>query len=112
MLHCCGTRPGGSVCLVVVVYILATCKVAPRCVQSRSWGLYDAASLGYQTASTMTCYHTQPHYRKNDPTSPHFLIMQSAEVGSDKYQIKGHWFDLTRICTLEVQFRNCEVQIP
>ena len=63
--------------------------MVPTCNSMHSWLLYtySAASLGYQAASTMTCYPTQSHYPDIERTS-HFpiLIMLSAKLGSDKCQ--------------------------
>ena len=59
----------------------------PTCDSVHSWRLYNAASLGYQATSTMTCYPTELHYLDTEPTSscPVSLIL-SAGLGSDKYQ--------------------------
>ena len=53
------------------------------------------------------CHHaTQSHYPDTEPTSHCLiLIMPSAWLGSDKYKIISHWFDLTR-------FRSHEGRMP
>ena len=59
-------------------------------------GDYSAIPPGDQTASTMTWYSTQSHYTDTEPTNLcASLIMPSAWLGSDKYQILSHWFDST-----------------
>ena len=53
----------------------------------------------------MVCRLNQSYYPDTESTSPcpkdkgYILIMQSAWLGSDKYQFKGHWFDSMRIQT-------------
>ena len=55
----------------------------------------------------MTFYPTQSHYR-TEPTSPcPILMMPDARLGSDKYQFKSHWFNLTRVWTRKVQTGTC-----
>ena len=54
-----------------------------------TWQLYSATSLGNQAASIMmTQYATQSYYPDTELTR-HYLIllMQSARLGSDKYQL-------------------------
>ena len=59
--------------------------------------------LENQTASTLTWYPTQSHYRDTKPTSPYtILIKLSAWLESDKYQLLSHWFDLTKVRTAEL----------
>ena len=56
----------------------------------------------YRTQNTMTRYRTQSHYPDTKPTSScPFLIMPSAWLGSDKYQL--HWFASTRVRVHEVR---------
>ena len=83
----------------------------PTCDSAHSLWLYSTASLGHK--ATMTCYPTQSHYPDTEPTSPcPILIMPSAWLGSDKYQFKSNWFDLTKIRKHEVRIRTRDLRIP
>ena len=63
----------------------------PTSDSAHSWRLYCTASLGHQTASTMTCYLTQSHYSDTEPTSRcPILIMPSIRLGRDKCQFYCH----------------------
>ena len=85
-LHNCGQAQWGGGVLV------------PTCDSVHLWQLYSAASLGHQTAGTMTCYPTQSHYPDTEPTSlcP-ILIMLSARLGIDNNQYLSLWLDWTRL---------------
>ena len=77
------------------VYILATSKFisgqVPTCDSAHSWLRYSTTALGDQAASTMNWYHTQWHYPDTESTSHcPVLIMPSAWLGSDKYQVLTH----------------------
>ena len=52
--------------------------------------------------STMSWYHTQSHYPHTEPTRP-CLIMPSARLGSDKYDLYSYWFDSARVRTDRVR---------
>ena len=78
--------------------ILATSTVilgrVLTCDSPHSWWLYYAAPLGDHATSTMSWYTTQSHYPDTEPRSPcPILIIPSAWLGSDKYQLLSHWFD-------------------
>ena len=51
--------PGGFIRFLLLFYVLVTSEVItqqiPTCDSAHSWRLYNAASLGQQTASTITC---------------------------------------------------------
>ena len=60
----------------------------PTCDSAHSSLFYSAAPLGNQAISTITRHPTQSHYPDTEPTSPcPILIMLSAWLGSDKYNI-------------------------
>ena len=59
----------------------------PTCDKVHSRGLYSAAPLGNQAASTMVQYPTQLHYPDTELTSPRpILLLPGTRLGSDKYQ--------------------------
>ena len=79
------TQPIYIFVYLLLFYVRATSKVisgcVPTCHSAHSWKLYNAASLGQQTAGPMICYPTQPHYPDTEPTSPcPIQIMLSGRV--------------------------------
>ena len=53
------------------------------------------------------------HYPDSEPTNPcPILIMPNTGLGSDKYQFKSHWFNLTRVRKCKVQIRTHDLRIP
>ena len=66
------------------------------CDSAHSWQLYSAVPLGNQVAVSMVQYPIQSHYPDTERTSPcPILLMPSHRLGSDKYKLISHWFDLT-----------------
>ena len=60
------------------------------------------------------CHHaTRSYYPDTEPTSPcPILTMPSAWLGSDKYQFKSHWLNLTGVQTCRLWTRTHDLQIP
>ena len=87
-----------SFCLLEY-YVLATYKVSrqvPTTDSVHPWRLYRASPLRDHASGIMTQYPTQSYYHDTELTSPRpILIMQSARLGSEKYQFCNSldWLD-------------------
>ena len=68
-------------CIYIYRYIYI---YIPTC-ENQMCRLYGAASLGYQTTSTLTKYFTESHYPGTELTSPcSILVMSNAGLVRDK----------------------------
>ena len=106
------TQRWSAVCWLLEFYVLATSKVIsgwiPTGDRAYSWRFYSAASLGDQTASTMSWYPIESLY----PDTSHcpIIIMQRAWLGSNNYQFLSHWFYSTRGWAREFELSNLPKQ--